>query len=244
MKAMADGGAADARLASQEEETAGKTGDSGKAEEVISEETKGAAAEDGGQDVAGEQRKELTGEEQDEKKEDPTVLLEELKKENEELKQGWLRLRADFENYRRRSRQELERARGQALEEFIIKLLPVVDNLERALAAAAGGSGDEANLRTGVEMVFRQFMEVLEREGVKPIAAVGEIFDPAKHEAFCREESDQPENTILEEFQKGYLFGEKTIRPSLVKVAAAKEKTVPGENKEEGTANCGEGFGG
>ena len=120
---------------------------------------------------------------------------------------------ADFENYRRRSREELQRARGQALEEFILKILPVVDNLERAVAAAAGGSGDDATLRTGVEMVYRQFMEVLAEEGVTPIAAVGEIFDPEKHEAFCREESEKPENTILEEFQKG-IFLERNIRPT------------------------------
>jgi molecular chaperone GrpE len=211
---MDDGGAADARLDFQEGETAGKSGDSGKTGDV-EERRKGVPAEASGEDEL-------------------EACLEQLKKENEELTQVWLRLRADFENYRRRSREELQRARGQALEEFILKLLPVVDNLERALAAAAGGSGDDANLRTGVAMVYRQFMAVLAEEGVTPIAAVGEIFDPEKHEAFCREESEKPENTILEEFQKGYLFGEKTIRPSLVKVAAAGTKTAAGETKEEG----------
>ncbi|NLY89058.1 MAG: nucleotide exchange factor GrpE [Firmicutes bacterium] len=236
MKAMDERGTVDARLDLQEEETLEKSRSSGKTGE-IGEREKGEKAEAGGQDAASEKIGEVKeGEEQgeDERREDPAVHLEELKKENEELNQRWLRLRADFENYRRRSRQELQRAREQALEEFILKILPVVDNLERAVAAGAGGSGNEANLRTGVEMVFRQFMEVLEREGVTPIAAVGEIFDPEKHEAFCREESEEPENTILEEFQKGYLFGEKTIRPSLVKVAAAKEKNVAFESKEEG----------
>ena len=224
MKTMADGGSADARWDLQAEEAAGKSRNSGKPGE-IGEGVMGGPAGAGGQDTAGEKREEDKGleEGQDERREDPAVRLAELEKEKEELIQRWLRLRADFENYRRRSREELQRAREQALEEFIIKLLPVVDNLERALAASTGSSGDEANLRTGVEMVFRQFMEVLEKEGVTPIAAVGEIFDPEKHEAFCREESEKPENTILEEYQKGYLFGEKTIRPSLVKVAAAKE---------------------
>ena len=224
MKTMADGGSADARRDLQAEEAAGKSRNSGKPGEN-GEGEKGGPAGAGGQDTAGEKREEDKGleEGQDERREDPAVRLAELEKEKEELIQRWLRLRADFENYRRRSREELQRAREQALEEFIIKLLPVVDNLERALAASTGSSGDEANLRTGVEMVFRQFMEVLEKEGVTPIAAVGEIFDPEKHEAFCREESEKPENTILEEYQKGYLFGEKTIRPSLVKVAAAKE---------------------
>ena len=224
MKTMADGGSADARWDLQAEEAAGKSRNSGKPG-VMGDGVKGGPAGAGGQDTAGEKREEDKGleEGQDERREDPAVRLAELEKEKEELIQRWLRLRADFENYRRRSREELQRAREQALEEFIIKLLPVVDNLERALAASTGSSGDEANLRTGVEMVFRQFMEVLEKEGVTPIAAVGEIFDPEKHEAFCREESEKPENTILEEYQKGYLFGEKTIRPSLVKVAAAKE---------------------
>ncbi|NLZ43516.1 MAG: nucleotide exchange factor GrpE [Clostridia bacterium] len=227
MKVMDGGGTTDARLDLREGEILERSEDSGKTEggEGRREEV---PAEASGQDVPGEiagEDKELagTGEREDERREDPAACLEELKKEHAELTQRWLRLLADFENYRRRSREELQRARGQALEEFILKILPVVDNLERAVAAAAGGSGDDATLRTGVEMVYRQFMEVLAEEGVTPIAAVGEIFDPEKHEAFCREESEKPENTILEEFQKGYLFGEKTIRPSLVKVAAARE---------------------
>ena len=145
----------------------------------------------------------------------PRSAFAELEKEKEELIQRWLRLRADFENYRRRSREELQRAREQALEEFIIKLLPVVDNLEQALAwPPPAAPGTKPTCVPGVEMVFRQFMEVLEKEGVTPIAAVGEIFDPEKHEAFCREESEKPENTILEEYQKGYLLGRKLSGPA------------------------------
>ncbi|HHU81864.1 MAG TPA: nucleotide exchange factor GrpE [Firmicutes bacterium] len=246
LKGMDERGSADARLDLQEGETADKSQNSGKTE-YVEKRIRGAAGEERGQAAVGEMRGENQEEEQegrDEVREDPTVYLEELKREKEELSQRLLRLRADFENYRRRSREELQRARGQALEEFILKILPVVDNLERAVATSANGSGDKANLHTGVEMVFRQFMEVLEREGVTPIAAVGEMFDPGRHEAFCREESEEPENTILEEMQRGYLFGEKTIRPSLVKVAVAKEKTAAGESKEEGTRECGEEVGG
>lgn len=153
-------------------------------------------------------------------KEEPAIRWEQLEKGKEEIYQRYLRLKADFANYRRRSSEEYQRLRRQVVEETILKLLPVLDNLERAVASP----GEEANLQTGVEMVLRQFQGILKEEGVVPIKAVGEMFDPLKHEAFIREESEEPENTILEELQKGYLFGEKTLRPSLVKVAAGREK--------------------
>ncbi len=167
--------------------------------------------------------------------EEPAISLEQLKKEKEELYQRYLRLRADFANYRRRSSEEYQRLRRQVIEETIFKFLPVLDNLERAVAS----SGEEASLQTGVEMVLRQFQGILREEGVVPIKAVGEMFDPVRHEAFSREESDQPENIILEELQKGYLFGEKTLRPSLVKVSAGsgKEQEETEEKEEETTGN-------
>src|SRR5690606_18814389 len=116
MKTMADGGSADARRDLQAEEAAGKSRNSGKPGE-IGEGVKGGPAGAGGQDTAGEKREEDKGleEGQDERREDPAVRLAELEKEKEELIQRWLRLRADFENYRRRSREELQRAREQAL---------------------------------------------------------------------------------------------------------------------------------
>lgn len=228
MKEKDNRAAADTRLDFREEEAADKSQntENEQDEQVRKDEQEKQAEQDG----------------QDEVKEDPVVCLEQLEREKEELYQNLLRLRADFDNYRRRTREELQLARGQALEEFVLGILPVLDNLERAVdCARVRGSGEEANLLTGVEMVFRQFMAILEKEGVTPITAVGELFDPEKHEAFCRDESEQPENTILEELQKGYLFGKKTIRPSLVKVAAGRQETVAGETEGEGTkAGAGE----
>lgn len=171
------------------------------------------------------QVKEENGEEK------PAVRLEQLEKEKEELYQRYLRLKADFANYRRRSLEDQQRLRRQAVEETILKILPVLDNLERAV----GSPGEKRSLLTGVEMVVRQFQGILKEEGIVPIAALGEAFDPSKHEAFSREEAEEPENTILEELQKGYLFGEKTLRPSLVKVAAGRLKKAGKKEQQETT---------
>ena len=153
--------------------------------------------------------------------------IADLEREKEELLQSYRRLLADFDNYKRRTRKELLEAADSGKEELLVKLLPVLDNLELALKA----TGEPDKWRSGVEMIFRQFLGVLVEVGLKPIPAVGEIFDPKLHEALVREPSEQPENTILEEIKKGYLFGEKTIRPTLVKVAAAPE-SVSGKEKE------------
>jgi molecular chaperone GrpE len=142
--------------------------------------------------------------------------LAELTKEKEGLFQSYIRLKADFDNYRRRTREELSKAKEQGIEDLMIKLLPVLDNLERAIDS----SGDPHKWREGVEMVLRQFLGVLESEGLTAIAGPGEEFDPNKHEAIAREPSEQPENIIIEEIRKGYQLKGKTIRATLVKVSA------------------------
>ncbi len=142
--------------------------------------------------------------------------MSELEQEKEECIQKYLRLRADFENYRRRTKEELLQAAERGKEELVSSILPILDNFERAF----NNTGEIDKWRDGIEMIFRQLQEVLANEGVVPIPAVGEVFDPKIHEAVFREPSAMPENTILEELKKGYLFGDKTLRPSLVKVAA------------------------
>ncbi len=154
--------------------------------------------------------------------------IEELEREKEEYLQGYLRLRADFENYKRRTRQEMQQAADGGKEELLTQLLPVLDNLERALASA----GEPEKWRSGIEMIFRQFLGVLAETGLKPIPAVGESFDPKRHEALMREPSSQPENIILEELKKGYFFKDKTLRPSLVKVSAF-DPDLAGEKEKE-----------
>jgi molecular chaperone GrpE len=126
------------------------------------------------------------------------------------------RLQADFENFRRRTRQEREELLKYGAEGLICNLLPVLDNLERALNA----TGAETSLQKGVEMIFQQFKETLAGQGLEPICAIGSEFDPTKHQAVMQvPSSEHPENHVVEEFQKGYLLKDKVIRPAMVKVA-------------------------
>lgn len=128
-----------------------------------------------------------------------------------------VRLQADFENYKRRTRQERDDFFKYTAEQLIKALLPVLDNFERALASC-GESVDD--FKCGVEMILRQFQEVLAAEGLTPIAAEGEQFDPNKHEAVLHEESEShPDNTVMEEFRRGYCLKDKVIRPAMVKIA-------------------------
>ena len=128
------------------------------------------------------------------------------------------RLAADFDNYRRRTRQELGDRTQYANEELLRKLLPILDNLRRALDHAP--EGVDRNWFEGIKMVARQFEDTLRAQGLSTIPAVGEKFDPAKHEAIAQEETDEhEEGTIVEEMQPGYRLHERVLRPTLVKVA-------------------------
>jgi molecular chaperone GrpE len=128
------------------------------------------------------------------------------------------RLAADFENYKRRTRQELADRTQYANEELLRKLLPILDNLHRALDHAP--EGVDRNWFDGLRTVVRQFEDTLQAQGVSPIPAVGQKFDPSKHEAIAREETDEhEEGTVVEEMQPGYRLHERVLRPTLVKVA-------------------------
>ncbi|MGI6576094.1 MAG: nucleotide exchange factor GrpE [bacterium] len=138
--------------------------------------------------------------------------------EKEEYFRRLQRLQADFDNYRRRMDKERQELIGRANERLIFTLLPVLDNLERVLEIQR--EPENETIISGVEMIYRQFLEVLNREGVVPIRAVGEEFDPQKHEAVMQvEESGAAQNIVVEELQRGYLIQEKVLRPSMVKVA-------------------------
>ncbi|MDR1320601.1 MAG: nucleotide exchange factor GrpE [Gracilibacteraceae bacterium] len=129
------------------------------------------------------------------------------------------RLKAEFDNFRKRTRKEKEDIAKYGAEQLVLKLLPVMDNLGRALEASAQ-TRDFDSLCQGVDMICRQLGKVLEDEGVVPIEAVGRPFDPNLHEALLREESDQEENTVLAELEKGYYLKGKVVRPSRVKVSS------------------------
>ena len=150
-----------------------------------------------------------------------------------ELKNRHLRLLADFDNYRKRSDREREELSRFALAEPVRDLLPVVDNLSRALAA----SGQLEDLRRGIEMTARQLTEVLKRWGVEEVPAVGHPFDPRMHEAVMRVESDDvDEPTVVEEFQRGFLLRGRLLRPAMVKVAVGREAEGPGAAGPRGGA--------
>lgn len=135
----------------------------------------------------------------------------------EEHTERYIRLQADFDNFRRRTRQEKEELSIIVAQGIVMQFLPVLDNFERALSLSGGAQGD--GLRTGVEMICRQFAQVFEKLGVEPVAAVGAQFDPQLHEAVMSvEDTEKPDGTIAEELQKGYLLKGKVIRPSMVKV--------------------------
>jgi molecular chaperone GrpE len=146
-----------------------------------------------------------------------------------------LRQTAELDNFKKRTARERDDAIRFANEALVKDLLPVVDNLERAVAHASGG-GNGKPLVEGVELVLRQLLDVLIKHGAVQIQAVGQPFDPAKHEAMVQvESSDHETNSIVEEFQKGYVFRERLLRPALVSVAKAsgtKEKKN-GEGKVE-----------
>jgi molecular chaperone GrpE len=128
------------------------------------------------------------------------------------------RLAADFENYKRRTRQELADRTQYANEELLRKLLPILDNFRRALSHTP--SNLDPSWLEGIKLVARQFEATLAAQGLTPIAALGEKFDPAQHEAIARQETDtEEEGTIVEEMQPGYRLHDRVLRPTLVKVA-------------------------
>lgn len=141
------------------------------------------------------------------------------------LQDKYLRQAAEFENYKRLAQKEQRDYSRFANESLLKELLPITDNLERAIKAAkesSQGSGKAESLIQGVELTLKQFAEVLAKFGVQPVASVGQLFDPARHQAVARVESDQlPENSVAEEFQKGYLLHERVLRPAMVSVATS-----------------------
>jgi len=144
--------------------------------------------------------------------------LQAARDDAQEVFARYQRLAADFENYKRRTRQELADRTQYANEELLRKLLPILDNFRRALDHAPEGL--DPNWFEGIKLVARQFEETLQAQGLTTIPAVGEKFDPSQHEAIAREETDEhEEGTVVEEMQPGYRLHQRVLRPTLVKVA-------------------------
>ncbi len=147
--------------------------------------------------------------------------IEKLKKELEEQKDRLLRVMADFDNFKKRAAAEREEIICFAGETFIAAILPILDNFDRAFASDHKQSPDE--FLKGMALIRRQLEDTLEKMGVKSIECVGKPFDPFLHHAIMTRESDQPENTVLEETQKGYTLHGKVIRPAMVIVSKKSE---------------------
>jgi len=129
----------------------------------------------------------------------------------------YLRLAADFDNFRKRTARETERSGATQKEAFIHELLPVIDNLERALGSDVSTSPEQ--LRQGVQMTLQQLTQLLRRHGIEPDESLGRPFDPHYHEAVSvRHDPSQPDHVILETFQRGYRRGSKVFRPAKVAV--------------------------
>ena len=154
-----------------------------------------------------------------EEQSDPVELAQREAAHNHDL---YLRARADLENFRRRTQKEKEDLAKFANENLLRELLPVLDNLSRALDHAQNDEADSGSLVEGVSMTLGQFTKTLEQFGVTPVEAVGQPFNPDCHEAMGQLESDEhPPNTVVQEMQKGYYLNQRLLRPALVMIAKA-----------------------
>lgn len=156
--------------------------------------------------------------------------MKELLAKEEETSRGYLeqikRLQADFENWRKRVEQEKLFLTETASLSLVQKLLPVLDNFERATAHSGEGK-ESATLQDGMNLIYRQLSDILKEEGLTPIEALGKTFDPALHEAYAYEERNgAADHAVIEEARRGYQFKGKLVRPSLVKVSK-----IPVESK-------------
>jgi molecular chaperone GrpE len=149
------------------------------------------------------------------------VELEALRAENEELIDTLQRLQADFDNYRKRAARDQESLVARAGERIVKELIPILDDLERALEAAE--SHEEAQLEEGVKLVHRQLEQLLAKEGLALVETKGK-FDPHVHEALLTQPSEADEGSVIEVLQKGYRLGDRVLRPARVVVAGPKEE--------------------
>lgn len=192
---------------------------------------------------------ETTGGESVPTSEDPVSdPVAEAKQELSKMREQLLRVAADFDNYRKRSRREIEDAAKRAKQDVLKDLLPVFDNMERAVSHGTAASDADPVVK-GVRMVMKQFADTTERLGVVRVKSVGEVFDPAVHEAIQQvETSEQAAGTIVTELLPGYLFGEQLLRAAMVVVAKApavavveaKQEAKDGPDTQESAADLGE----
>ena len=159
--------------------------------------------------------------------------LEDKIEEVRALNDKYLRLAAEFDNYKRRAQRDQSEGIRFANEKIFKDLLPIIDNLDRALKCGSEQTGN-GGLLEGVELTYKQFLETLTKFGVRQVSSVGEIFDPAMHQAVAQVESETAKpNTVIEEFQKGYFLHERILRPAMVTVAKIKSGEDPSASIDE-----------
>ena len=176
-------------------------------------------------------------EDDEDEDDDSESIIDMLREEKEELNRRLLRSHADLENLRKRSVRERQESVRYANKQIFLAMLDCLDNFDRALSSAPD---PKDNFVIGVAMIHKQLLDVFSQNGVELIKAMGEAFDPHRHEALAREESaDHEDNTIIEEFQKGYLYNGALLRPSKVKVSVRPTETEEetGEATEAGNSD-------
>jgi molecular chaperone GrpE len=153
---------------------------------------------------------------------EPVVVdaLEELRRERDDFQDRWLRKSAEFDNYRKRVERERREQADQAVVNLLHDLLLVLDDFDRALTVASGPEADA--YRRGVELIHQKLTDLLKKRGVHTFQSVGADFDPNRHQAVVHESSpEHREGEVMEELQKGYMLGDRLLRPAMVKVAKA-----------------------
>lgn len=185
--------------------------------EVFQEETDDSVQTDAAEDAVNSDLNN-SHEESDEQKLEKE--LESLRMEKEDYQQRMQRMQADFENFKRRNNEERARERKFRAQDIATELLPALDNFERALKIDTSSEDGQA-LKQGMEMVFRQMKEAMEKEGVTVIEALEQPFDPNLHQAVMQVDSDEHDsNIVLEVLQNGYILNGRVLRPAMVKVSS------------------------
>lgn len=162
--------------------------------------------------------------------------MQKLVQEKEQQYDRLLRLQADFENYRKRIQKEQANLIRYGAENALREILPVIDNVERAVESVRKHDDSNSQLREGIELILSQFLNALEKLGVQPIEAVGQPFDPNKHDALLRVHApDSMEGLVVEEVRKGYYLHDKVLRPAQVTVGTSQPVQDSGPTSEEGT---------
>ena len=182
-------------------------------EQLNEQDTENMAAPDAGGGSAGNV---TAGPDAQNPAESPSI--EDLQRDLAGVQDRLLRTAAEFDNYRKRIDRERRDLSEYAASEVLSELLPIIDNLERALVTP-GVAGDDP-FRKGVELIHKQMLDLLRKRGVRPIEATGTMFDPKYHNAVIHEESSEhPDGKVIQELQRGYMLGERLLRPAMVKVA-------------------------